>query len=314
MALSIDMPFAGHPLDRAAIDRVKEEWIEEQWASDNAFVLPVWQDRPFVLKPMKKGEPEDLGFLHPKLMEPILQKGANRIFLGVSPKGMPHFAIDLNDEGDPRRQEPFRELGRFADARELAMVLQNGDPALMAHAIALLNWHRSHGYCSTCGTQTVVGQAGYKRDCPGCEKEHFPRTDPVVIMMVEKGDKCLLGRGHQFPEGMFSALAGFVEPGETLEEAVAREVMEETGVEVSSVRYHATQPWPYPFSLMIGLIATATTEDVVLGDDELAEARWFSRDEMQSALKGEADFWVPPPLAIAHHLIKAWAEDGATGS
>ena len=152
---------------------------------------------------------------------------------------------------------------------------------------------------------------GYKRTCPKCSAEHFPRTDPVVITLVVRGDECLLGRGADWPENFYSAIAGFLEPGETVEEAVRREVMEETNIHVGDVRYHSTQPWPYPSSLMIGTIADALSSEITVDKTELADAKWISRGEALSILKGEGDdsFRLPPPMAIAHQLIRSWASE-----
>jgi NAD+ diphosphatase len=155
-----------------------------------------------------------------------------------------------------------------------------------------------------------MADAGYKRICPNCSAEHFPRTDPVVIMLATHGDACLVGRGKQFPRGMFSALAGFIEPGETIEEAVRRELMEEAGLKVGRVAYHTTQPWPFPSSLMIGCYAEADSRDTRVDETEIAEVRWLERDVAKRLVKGEGvdGVWVPPAIAIAHHLIKDWAE------
>jgi NAD+ diphosphatase len=163
-----------------------------------------------------------------------------------------------------------------------------------------------------CGQRTVQGRGGHVRQCPGCKAEHFPRTDPVAIMVVSDGTRCLLGqsRGRLSRTGTYSALAGFIDQGESIEEAVRREVKEEAGIEVGQVRYHSSQPWPFPSSLMIGCHGKALTTDIHIDDGEMTDVRWFSRDEVLAALMGEhPDLRVPAPIAIAHHLIKAWAED-----
>jgi NAD+ diphosphatase len=174
----------------------------------------------------------------------------------------------------------------------------------------MIDWHQRHGFCARCGTRTTMADAGYKRVCPNCNAEHFPRTDPVVIMLATHGDACLVGRGKQFPRGMFSALAGFIEPGETIEEAVRRELMEEAGLKVGRVTYHTTQPWPFPSSLMIGCFAEAESRDTKVDETEIAEVRWLERDLARRLVKGEGvdGVWVPPAIAIAHHLIKDWAD------
>lgn len=178
----------------------------------------------------------------------------------------------------------------------------------LAEAKALMDWHRRHGFCANCGTKTHAFTGGFRRDCPSCNAQHFPRVDPVVIMLVTDGERCLLGRQPHFAPGMYSALAGFVEPGETIEDAVRREVKEEAGLTVGAVSYMASQPWPFPSSLMIGCIARAITLDITIDRLELEDARWFSREEIGSMLTAtHLDGLITPlPMAIAHHLLQAF--------
>jgi NAD+ diphosphatase len=179
-----------------------------------------------------------------------------------------------------------------------------------AHARSITDWHARHQFCAACGSKTVYTAGGSHRRCIDCSTEHFPRTDPVAIAVVGRGDRCLLGRGPGWPATMYSALAGFVEPGETLEEAVRREVQEESGIIVGAVRYVKSQPWPFPSSLMIGCVADAESEEVTIDHAELEDVRWFSLDEVLRALAGEdGDLFIPPPFAVAHHLVRAWAEE-----
>ncbi|MGD9914619.1 MAG: NAD(+) diphosphatase [Rhizobiaceae bacterium] len=180
----------------------------------------------------------------------------------------------------------------------------------MAQAASLLAWHSSHSFCGKCGQPTEMRIGGYKRVCPSCAAEHFPRTDPVAIMLAVTEDRCLMGRGAHFPPGMYSALAGFIEPGETIEGAVRRETLEEAGIRLGRVVYHASQPWPFPYSLMIGCFGEALNEDITFDGKELEDCRWFARDEVDLMLAGKhpGSIFVPPPAAIAHHLIKTWAE------
>ena len=173
----------------------------------------------------------------------------------------------------------------------------------------MFEWRRRHGFCANCGQPTLAVEGGWKRVCDACRTEHFPRTDPVVIMLPTFGDRCLLGRQRVWPKGMYSALAGFLEPGESIEEACAREVMEEAGLTAVSVSYHSTQPWPYPSSLMIGLFAEVSDDKAAADDTELEEVRWFTRPQIQAMLRGElSDARAPGMMAIAAQLIKAWAE------
>jgi len=183
----------------------------------------------------------------------------------------------------------------------------------LAEAKAILGWHARHRFCPNCSAATVLTQAGWRRDCPVCKAEHFPRTDPVVIMLPIKGDRCVLGRSPRFPPTMWSCLAGFCEPGESIEEAVRREVAEEVGVTCARVRYFASQPWPFPSSLMIGCHAEAVSDDVVIDKSEIEDARWFDRAELKSMLLRQhpQELSTPPPIAIAHHIIRDFVEHGS---
>jgi NAD+ diphosphatase len=225
------------------------------------------------------------------------------IFLGLNPDGEPRFAVD----GKPDDDLPAKAV----DARHAGAVLGDGRAAIIAQARSVLDWHRRHGFCAACGAGTELGKAGYSRLCGSCGAEHFPRVDPVVIMLAEKDGMALVGRGPRFPAGFFSALAGFVEPGESLEEAVARELHEEAGIRVRDVRYGASQPWPFPSSLMMGAFATAEGFELALDESEISEARWVSRDEVGRVLRGEGEWNAPPPLAIAHWLLATWASGGS---
>jgi NAD+ diphosphatase len=184
----------------------------------------------------------------------------------------------------------------------------------IAEAKAVLNWHLRHRFCPNCGAPTKVTQCGWRRDCDACKTQHFPRTDPVVIMLASDGDRCLLGRSPRFVPSMWSCLAGFVEPGETIEDAVRRETREEAGIVTGRVRYFASQPWPFPMSLMIGCHAEALSDTISMDDNELVDCRWFSKDECASMLLRQHPdkLTCPPPVAIAHHIIREWVEsDGA---
>ena len=181
-------------------------------------------------------------------------------------------------------------------------------------AESMLDWHHRHSFCANCGSASRIAAAGWQRICDVCEARHFPRVDPVVIMLVIDGERCLLGRQRQFAPGMYSALAGFVEPGETWEDAVGREVMEEAHVKCAKVVFFASQPWPFPSSLMIGCFAQASDTDIVIDTNELEDARWFSREEASAMLAGthEGGLSAPKPFAIAHHLLRAYVERGVS--
>ena len=222
------------------------------------------------------------------------------IFLGLD-NGAPRFAVAA-----PATNLP----GKAIDGRSAAAQLGDGRAEIMAQARSLLDWHARHGFCAVCGAPTTVIKAGYARQCGSCNAEHFPRVDPVVIMLALKDDKALIGRSPGFAPRGYSALAGFVEPGESLEEAVARELFEEAGVRIRRVRYVASQPWPFPSSLMVGAFAEAESFDLAIDRDEIEDARWVTRDEVRAALAGQGDFNVAPPLAIAHTLLRSWVELG----
>ena len=203
----------------------------------------------------------------------------------------------------------------FLETKTLRNVAIEGDLPLdllgpAAQASGLLRWHRTHRFCGRCGHETTLGQAGYKRECPQCGAQHFPRTDPVVIMLAVDGERCLLGRRAGMP--FYSSLAGFMEPGETIEAAVRREIWEESGVRTGRVLYYASQPWPFPTNLMIGCFAEATSTEIDPRDLELEDVRWFERAELPAMIEGKnPPFAVPGPFSIAHHLIKTYAEQGA---
>lgn len=236
------------------------------------------------------------------------ETGAAPLFLGLE-AGEPRFALPF----PPAAREPMEADGLFvSDLRSIAVQGLIGPAHLAAIACgkALFHWHQRHRFCSNCGQPSRITDAGWRRDCPACGGQHFPRTDPVAIMLTARGDHCLLGRQPHFAPGMWSALAGFVEPGESIEEAVRRETLEEAGITTGRVVYRTSQPWPFPMSLMIGCLAEATSEHIVIDPSELEAARWFHRDEVAMMLTRThpEGLFTPPPVAIAHHLIRAFVE------
>ncbi len=291
------LAFSGSPLDRAEALRRNVEDLDALARHPEA--------RRIVLK---GGEPlisVDGQLIRLELNDTAFTPVQELIFLGLE-EGRPLFAGDCDSEG-----EPFDD-SRFSDPRAAAMRLDLAETAIFSHARSLVLWRERHRFCSACGTSTRQTEGGQKRVCDSCRAEHFPRTDPVVIMLAVDGDQCLLGRQAAWPPRMWSALAGFIEVGETIEEACARELEEESGVkiDVGTVRYIACQPWPFPSSLMIGVIAQATQTDIVIDEAELESARWFSRDEVRAMLGGtHADVDVPPKIAIARRLLEVWCTD-----
>jgi NAD+ diphosphatase len=234
------------------------------------------------------------------------------VFLGLL-HDAPRFGVGI----DPAAIEALKARAdlKLIDLRTIAMQgeVDTVHVPPLAEAKAILGWHARHRFCPNCSAATVPTQAGWRRDCPVCKAEHFPRTDPVVIMLPIKGDRCLLGRSPRFPPTMWSCLAGFCEPGESIEEAVRREVAEEVGVTCARVQYFASQPWPFPSSLMIGCHAEAVSDDVVIDKSEIEDARWFDRAELKSMLLRQhpQELSTPPPIAIAHHIIRDFVEHGS---
>lgn len=285
--------FAGSPLDRASAERPGAEWLASRRST--GLFLPLWQLKPLLLDGRARFLPWRAEW-----------EGRCVIFLGLDGE-QPLFAVDLgHDETAPELNGEFKEM------RAAAHILPGRDTAIAGQAKALIDWHARHGFCPNCGHATELMDGGYRRLCPSCAAEHFPRTDPVVIMLPTFGEQCLVGRNVRFVNGLFSAFAGFVEPGETLEEAVIRELREETGLAVGAVRYYRSQPWPFPSALMLGCHAEVTSQDVVIDGAEIIEARWITRAQARLWLQDEVmdEMRVPAPIAIAHHLLKDWAEGG----
>ena len=302
------IPFSGNPLNRVSEKRTDTAWVTAKRHDPSSLIFPMWRLQPFILGTEKSAPPLEIGLVRPEIADELGLDDAISVFLGLDgERGM--FALDISEISNPTRTGPLAGLGHFRDARTAGSMVSIKDAAIIAQAKAMIDWHQRHGFCPKCGTPTKLMDAGYRRLCDACKSEHFPRTDPVVIMLATHGEECLVGRGKQFPAGMFSALAGFIEPGETIEEAVRRELMEEANVKVGEVTYYATQPWPFPSSLMIGCFAKADRREAQADENELAEVRWIERSVARELIEGRRvdGIMVPPPIAIAHHLIRAFA-------
>jgi NAD+ diphosphatase len=299
----LDHPaFISNVLDRAAHLRFSDEklFALEGKSSSRAYVI--YRDS-LVMKKEGDGQRALL------TIDEALTFGANpgTIFLGLR-DGDAVFGMGISAPAAEKLLT--RDDVAVSELRGMAMqgVVPPEQLSAIAMAKSLVSWHQRHGFCANCGTKSSMAEGGWKRVCPSCKTEHFPRTDPVVIMLVEKGDKCLLGRQKQFPPGMYSCLAGFVEAAETIEDAVKREIFEESGIRCTDVTYYMTQPWPYPSSLMIGCSARATSDEITVDKMELEDARWFDRDEAMLMWKREHPDGLagPHPFAIAHHLLGRW--------
>jgi NAD+ diphosphatase len=280
--------FAGARIDRAGERRTDADWLRERLVDPASRALLVGSDGVLVDASSEPPRPLLVPLSEVSLDDPVL--------LGVDDLGA-LFAARFDGPFDGAVPMELREAGARMSQR---------DGGLVAYAAAITTWHATHPHCSRCGALTEVGEAGHVRVCPVCRATHHPRTDPVVIMLVHDGDRAMLGRQPTWPAGRYSALAGFVEPGESLEEAVQREVLEEAGVHVRDVLYRSSQPWPFPMSLMLGFHATYASGEPMAGDGELDDVRWFTREELLSTVRGETEFHLPPPLAIARHLLDEW--------
>lgn len=298
----LDLSAGSH--DRVAHRRGDEQWLEEQWAAPQTRVLPVSGTR---LRADAEGAVAWVG--------PDEAPEGVRVLLGVR-DGTTYFAVLLNPATAPGEKEEWRDLRSFAPRFEI----DSADAPLAFHAMGLAEWHWRTRHCPYCGGRLHAREAGHVLHCDACGREQFPRTDPAVIMIVAHGEpgsedeRCLLGRGALWPEGRFSTLAGFAEPGETLEDTVRREVLEEVGVSVGEVEWFGNQPWPFPSSLMLGFLARATTTEIVLDEKEMADARWFTRAEMKA--ESEAGTIVLPGrgVSISRSLVEHWYGGELPGS
>ena len=287
--------FAGAFVDRNGERRKDPDWLAEALSSKETSFVPVWGDRCLV-----GGDPPGAVLLERRQVDHLIRED-NVIFLGLF-RNQPAFAVAVSRNIDA----PYAEVGEFKDLRFLGTVLPPDEAILVAHARALVLWHGATLYCGKCGSASQPDAGGNTRRCcnPDCNQEIFPRTDPAIIVLVADGDRCVLGRQADWPEGRYSTIAGFVEPGESLEDAVRREVYEETNIRVGAVRYHSSQPWPFPSARMLGFIAEATSDDINLNDGELEDARWFTRDQLKAGKVG-----LPFSISIARRLVDHFISD-----
>ncbi len=299
--------FAGNPLDRVSERRREPEWLADQLEAEGTTVLAFWNGSPLI-----QDGPGGLRLarIEPALAVELAGGDERLLFMGVDEALRAVFALDIEGAADPA-EGVLHGRGRFGALRELAAVLPADDCGMAASAKAVFEWRRRHRFCSACGQPTYVAEAGWKRLCPSCKVEHFPRTDPVVIMLPVRDGQCLLGRQSAWPPGRYSALAGFMEPGESIEEACAREIREESGLTTLAVRYHSSQPWPWPSNLMIGLIAEVAPGEAQADQSELEAVRWLAREDVAKLLTEGGDITLPPSMAIARQLIAFWANEQA---
>lgn len=290
-------------LNRMAERRSDSTWLQTLAANQDAIIVPIWRTRNLIAQNTETPEAIHLSV---GTARDLLDENTHLIFLGYR-NDVPHFAVDISHIDELHEHPVLKETGEFTDIRDISLNLPREDGGLLAYSRAIAQWHKTHRFCGRCGHPSEPKDGGHMRLCtnPNCNTQHFPRTDMAVIMLVSSGDKIILGRKKEWPEDRFSILAGFVEPGETIEGAVAREVMEEVGIPITNIRYHSSQPWPFPSNLMLGFFAEAESETINITDDELAEARWFTRDELLDEAKAYAE--KPHSVSIARRLIAEWA-------
>jgi NAD+ diphosphatase len=299
--------YSSAEINRLSLRRVDNGYIEELMSQSTAKFIPVDTEKNLI---RREDQPRPV-FLAGLMARSLLNGGALPIFLGTLEE-TPYFALDVTGFSLAEQN-----LGEFVDLRQVGPLLFAQEGSLLAYARGMTYWHRRHRYCGVCGSPTSVTKAGHERTCVNedCGATHFPRTDPAVIMLVAHGDHCLLGRGAHFPRGMHSTLAGFVEPGESFEDAVAREVYEEVRVRVTDVQYHSSQPWPFPASVMIGFRAVAESMNFEVNKEELESAQWYSRAELQAdRLPQDGSFFLPRKDSIARRLIEDWLTEAEVPS
>ena len=298
-------PYAAIGLDRASERRGDTAWIESLFHDPTSRFLPIWRSKSFIIP----GDEPRASIIEPESALALSILPGDAVFLGLK-EDIAHFSVDVSHLDDPTSAKVFVGRGEFVELRSVGPLLSRDEGGILAYAKGIMHWHARHLFCGVCGSETEMRDAGHVRVCgaDGCGSQHFPRTDPAVIMLVSQGDRVVLGRKSEWVEHMYSTLAGFVEPGESLEDAVAREVWEEIRIEVTNVRYHSSQPWPFPASLMLGFHADAVTDNIEFDRDELEDARWFTRQELADG--GAGIKHRPRSDSIARRLIKDWVESG----
>ncbi|OJJ23953.1 hypothetical protein BKI52_00870 [marine bacterium AO1-C] len=297
--------FSNNPLDRLSPHRPNIDLDKVLQPESSTLIVPIWQGKHLA----STQEPARVVFLSVADAQPLVQKPEHLVFLGKR-GGHDYFAIDIQEE-DPTTNPFWQKLGTFESLRSLGKIATLAEGAILGYAQAMVYWHKTHQFCGRCGTATKSDWAGHVRICqnPDCGRKHFPRTDPAIITLITYQNQGLLVRQPQWePKNRFSLVAGFVEPGESLEEAVQREVMEEAGLEISHVQYQSSQPWPFPGSIMLGFRAEATHQNFQLIDQELEAARWFTRGELKAAAASK-EVLLSPKMSISRMLIDAWMKE-----
>ena len=302
MSVRRDNYFSGMPLSRDEALRRDTATLEQLRTHPQTRVLAVWRSQHLITD---RAAPAPVWHVGDEAFH-LFAEATNWVLLGMRGEAA-HFAVDVSHIDEPAAASPFAGRGEFADLRTISPLLARDDGSIMAYARGLMYWHSRHRFCGVCGSRTESTQGGHVRRCTSteCGVTHFPRTDPAVIMLVTYGDQCLLGRQSSWPAGMHSTLAGFVEPGESLEEAVAREIKEESGVDVERPVYHSSQPWPFPSSIMLGFRAEARSMDLKIDTDELETAAWFHRDQLLDSPE-DSNFRLPRKISIARRLVDDW--------
>lgn len=320
--------YSSEHIDRAVVQRRDETWVNEQLRAENTLFVPVWREKIFVDRAEAEGDtqyrlsgrldapaPPDRRlkavFLRSDETTPLLDGHRRAVLLGCSGQRT-YFALDLSDIEDATKHRALAGRGDFVGLRGVGPMLDRFDGGLLAYARGMLRWHQQHTYCGVCGSHTAMLEAGFIRRCTAaeCGQQHFPRTDPAIIVLVTHENRALLGRQAKWDATWYSVLAGFVEPGESLEQAVRREVKEEAGISVGEVRYDSSQPWPFPSSLMIGFTAEALDDDIRIHDQELEDARWFTREDVDAGIEA-GELRLSPSISISRHLIESWRMAGA---